>query len=63
MYKKLIDINGKISASAVNGVLRSKNGRIVIDLDNETITVDGCEIKAMTYTTSTGETIKYWGWE
>ena len=62
-YKKLIDINGKISASAVNGVLRSKNGRIVIDLDNETITVDGCEIKAMTYTTSTGETIKYWGWE
>lgn len=62
-YKNIIDVGGKVSASAIDGVLSSKNGKLVIDLSNETMSIDGHEVKAMTYTTETGETIKYWGWE
>lgn len=62
-YKKVVGIDGKVSAGAIEGVLSSQNGRIVIDLNNETISIDNHEIKAMTYTSASGDVIKYWGWE
>lgn len=62
-YKKVVGIDGKVSAGTIEGVLSSKNGRIIIDLNNETISIDNHEIKAMTYTLASGDVIKYWGWE